>query len=65
MTKKTHIPRTASPKMLEKLVCPISKAPLRYNENKKELISEKASLAFPIHEGIPVMLIDEARELLD
>lgn len=57
--------RKPSTKMLEILVCPITKAPLRYNEKKKELISEKAGLAFPIHEGIPMLLADEARELLD
>jgi len=57
MTRKT------SPKLLELLVCPVSKAPLRYNAEKQELISDKASLAYPIREGIPIMLSDEARKL--
>ncbi|MGE0109029.1 MAG: Trm112 family protein [Bdellovibrionales bacterium] len=55
----------ASPKMLEMLCCPVTHAPLQYNAQKKELFSEKAGLAFPVQEGIPIMLTDEARELLD
>ncbi len=51
------------PKLLEILVCPLTKAPLRYDAAKQELISEQAKLAYPIREGIPVMLIDEARKL--
>ncbi len=49
-------------KMLEALVCPVTRAPLKYDSEKQELISENARLAFPIRNGIPVMLIDEARE---
>ncbi len=56
--------RTAvDPKLLEILVCPLTKGPLRYDEAKQELISQKAGLAYPIRDGIPIMLIDEAREL--
>ena len=51
------------PKLLEILVCPVTKGPLRYNAEKQELISEKAGLAYPIRDGIPIMLIDEARKL--
>ena len=51
------------PKLLEILVCPLTKGPLRYDEAKQELISQKAGLAYPIRDGIPIMLIDEAREL--
>lgn len=56
--------RTAvDPKLLEILVCPLTKGLLRYDEAKQELVSEKAGLAYPIRDGIPIMLVDEAREL--
>lgn len=51
------------PKLLEILVCPLTKATLRYDRDAGELISDKAGLAFPIRDGIPIMLIDEAREI--
>ncbi len=51
------------PKLLEILVCPVTKGPLRYDREKQELISEKAGLAYPIRDGIPIMLADEAREI--
>ena len=50
-------------KLLEILVCPITKGPLKYDKNKSELISEKAGLAFPIEDGIPIMLVDKARHI--
>lgn len=50
-------------KLLDILACPLSKGPLRYDEEKQELISDKAGLAFPIREGIPIMLVEEARKL--
>ena len=53
------------PKLLEILVCPQSKVPLRYDAEKQELISDQAGLAYPIRDGIPVMLVDEARPLDD
>ena len=53
------------PKLLEVLVCPQTKGPLRYDAEKQELISLQASLAYPIRDGIPIMLVDEARELDD
>ena len=51
------------PKLLEILVCPVSKAPLRYDREAGELISNQAKLAYPVRDGIPVMLVDEARSL--
>ena len=53
------------PKLLEILVCPLTKGPLRYDRDKQELVSEKAGLAYPIRDGIPIMLADEAREIDD
>ncbi|MBC6444986.1 MAG: Trm112 family protein [Alphaproteobacteria bacterium GM202ARS2] len=49
--------------LLDILVCPLTKTRLRYDEGAQELISDEAGLAFPIREGIPVMLVDEARKL--
>jgi uncharacterized protein YbaR (Trm112 family) len=51
------------PRLLEVLVCPITKTTLRYDAAAQELISEAAHLAFPIRDGIPIMLIDEARKV--
>ncbi len=51
------------PKLLEILVCPVTKEPLVYDAAAQELISEKAKLAYPIRDGIPIMLVDEARQL--
>jgi uncharacterized protein len=53
------------PKLLEVLVCPLTKGPLSYDREAQELISEQASIAYPIRDGIPIMLIDEARSLDD
>ncbi len=49
------------PKLLEILVCPLTKGPLRYDAERGELLSDRAGLAYPIRDGIPIMLIDEAR----
>lgn len=51
------------PKMLEALICPQTKGRLTYDAERMELVSTSANLAFPIRDGIPVMLIDEARPL--
>ena len=51
------------PMLLNSLVCPKSRGPLTHDRDAKELISKKAKLAYPIREGVPIMLIDEAREL--
>jgi len=52
-------------KLLEILVCPLTKGPLRYYRAKQELVSVQAGLAYPIRDGIPIMLAGEARELTD
>ncbi|MEE9209496.1 MAG: Trm112 family protein [Kiloniellales bacterium] len=51
------------PKLLEILVCPVTKGPLEYDAEAQELISREAGLAYPIRDGIPIMLADEARQL--
>jgi hypothetical protein len=53
------------PRLLEILVCPQTKGPLRYDRERGELLSKKAALAYPIRDGVPIMLIDEARKLSD
>ncbi|HEY2068887.1 MAG TPA: Trm112 family protein [Rhizomicrobium sp.] len=53
------------PKLLEILVCPATKAPLIHDREKQELISKAAGLAYPIRNGVPIMLVSEARELTD
>ena len=53
------------PRLLEVLVCPLTKTSLRYDRERQELISEAAKLAFPIRDGVPIMLPDEARKLED
>ena len=55
--------RKVDPKLLEILVCPLTKATLRYDAEAQELISDQAQLAYPIRDGIPIMLADEARPL--
>ncbi|MFT5744607.1 MAG: hypothetical protein ACI86S_002693 [Paracoccaceae bacterium] len=55
--------RAFDPKMLEALVCPQTHEPLKYDAEKQELVSKSAHLAYPIRGGIPVMLVDEARQL--
>lgn len=57
--------RELDPKLLEILVCPVTKESLEYDKDNQELISKKAGLAFPIRDGIPIMLVDEARSLND
>ncbi|MEO0393179.1 MAG: Trm112 family protein [Pseudomonadota bacterium] len=58
-------PAPVDPKLLDILVCPITKGPLRYDRDAQELISDRAGLAFPIRDGIPIMVSDEARTLGD
>jgi len=53
------------PRLLEILVCPLTKGPLRYDREAQELISLDAGLAYPIRDGIPIMLVDEARPLAE
>jgi uncharacterized protein len=54
---------SVDPKLLEILVCPLTKGPLEYDAARQELISRKAKLAYPIRDGIPIMLPEEARKL--
>jgi uncharacterized protein YbaR (Trm112 family) len=61
MSEQTEVDR----KLLERLVCPLTKGPLKYDREKQELISEQAKLAYPIRDGIPIMLVDEARQIED
>lgn len=56
---------TVDPRLLEILVCPITKGPLDYDAERQELVSRQAGLAYPIRDGIPIMLPDEARQLED
>ena len=58
-------PREPDPGLLEILVCPVTKMPLTYDRDRRELVSRAAKLAYPIRDGIPVMLPGEARELGD
>lgn len=53
------------PKLLEILVCPLTKTMLHYDRDKQELVSRAAGLAYPIRDGVPIMLTDEARTLSD
>lgn len=57
----THL---CDPKLLERLVCPVTKTRLAYDADQQELISKVAGLAYPIRDGIPIMLAEEARELV-
>lgn len=54
---------TVDPKLLEILVCPLTKGPLEFDRENNELISGQAKLAYPIRDGIPIMLVEEARHL--
>lgn len=57
--------QTVDPKLLEILVCPLTHTLLRYDQQKQELVSDQARLAYPVRDGIPIMLPDEARVLED
>lgn len=57
--------RRVDPKLLEILVCPVTKTTLEYDPNRHELVSRAARLAYPIRDGIPIMIPDEARPLED
>lgn len=54
---------SVDPKLLEILICPLTHVPLRYDAERQELISDQAGLAYPIRDGIPVMLAEDARTL--
>ena len=60
---KIEVDQRFAPSMLEALVCPVTHSVLEYNSENQELISSKAGLAFPIRDGIPIMLVDAARNI--
>lgn len=62
---KERLIAAMDPKLLELLVCPVTKGPLRYDRERQELISRSARLAYPVRDGIPIMLENEARTLSD
>jgi len=64
-TSPERLENTVDPKLLEILVCPLTKGQLEYDAAKQELISRSAKLAYPIRDGIPIMLVSEARPLKD
>lgn len=64
-TSPTATTRAVDPRLLEILVCPVTKGTLKYDAAKQELVSVNARLAYPIRDGIPIMLTEEARELGD
>jgi uncharacterized protein YbaR (Trm112 family) len=61
----TDRPHPIDPKLLEILICPVARTPLVYDAAKQELVSRQANLAYPIRDGIPILLPDEARRLDD
>ena len=63
MSDAFHTPSSVDPRLLEVLVCPISRGRLDYDREANELISKGAKLAFPIRDGVPIMLPEEARQL--
>lgn len=67
MSESREGPRNAplDPRLLEILVCPLTKGPLEYDRARGELISRRAGLAYPVRDGIPIMLPEEARKLED
>ena len=66
MSENTETPpKDVDPKLLEVLVCPVTRGQLDYDRKANELVSKKARLAYPVREGVPIMLPDEARELSD
>ena len=62
-TEPSGTPPEVDPALLEILVCPVTKGPLRYDRQRGELVSDGARLAYPVRDGIPIMLPDEARPL--
>lgn len=63
MTDDFQTPASVDPRLLEVLVCPVTRGPLTYDRQSQELISKGAKLAFPIREGVPIMLVEDARQL--
>jgi len=63
MSDAFHTPVSVDPRLLEVLVCPVTRGRLTYDRARQELVSEGAKLAYPIREGVPIMLAEEARAL--
>ena len=63
MTDDFQTPATVDPRLLEVLVCPVTRGTLTYDRARQELVSKGAKLAFPIREGVPIMLVEDARPL--
>jgi uncharacterized protein YbaR (Trm112 family) len=63
MSDAFHTPTSVDPRLLEVLVCPVTRGLLTYDREANELVSKGAKLAFPIRDGVPIMLTDEARRL--
>lgn len=63
MSDAFHTPASVDPRLLEVLVCPVTRGKLDYDRTANELISKGAKLAFPIRDGVPIMLAEEARQL--
>jgi uncharacterized protein YbaR (Trm112 family) len=63
MSDAFHTPNTVDPRLLEVLVCPVTRGRLTYDQARQELVSQGAKLAYPIRDGVPIMLPEEARAL--
>ncbi|WP_374598281.1 Trm112 family protein [Brevundimonas sp.] len=63
MSDTFHTPTAVDPRLLEMLVCPVTRGTLSYDRERQELVSRGAKLAFPIRDGVPIMLTEEARHL--
>ncbi|MCZ8086159.1 MAG: Trm112 family protein [Brevundimonas sp.] len=63
MSDTFHTPPSVDPRLLEVLVCPVTRGRLRYDRERQELVSEGAKLAYPIREGVPILLPEDARPL--
>ncbi|MFW2342516.1 Trm112 family protein [Brevundimonas sp.] len=63
MSDSFNTPSTVDPRLLEVLVCPVTRGTLSYDRARQELVSKGAKLAFPIRDGVPILLVGEARAL--
>lgn len=63
MSDAFHTPASVDPRLLEVLVCPVTRGRLTYDRDRQELVSKSAKLAYPIRDGVPIMLAEEARKL--
>ncbi len=63
MSDAFNTPNTVDPRLLEVLVCPVTRGRLTWDSERQELVSKGAKLAFPVREGVPIMLVEEARRL--